>query len=130
VHDPTYIFVTIPSVEDQIASNSRVTIIKNIRRISGYGLKESKDLSEVPGKHRLPLMGREMIDAKQQGLLDEKISLIARELAEYGVTVGPSGSMIIEELRLLGIKAIEAQEDQLASDIMQLVLAEKLRRGC
>jgi hypothetical protein len=130
MNDPTHIYITIPSIQDQIATNSRIAIIKAIRRISGLGLKESKDLGEAQGKHRLPLTGAEMISAKQYGLLMDTVKAMAEELKQHGVDLVPLAATIIEELRQLGIKALEAQEDQLASDIMQLVLAEKLRRGC
>lgn len=130
MNDLTHIYITIPDVRTQTAAGTRVAIIKSIRRISGLGLKEAKDLSEIPGRHRLALLGQEMMEAKRAGLLFENVSILSKELVTYGVEVGPVAATIIEELRQLGIKSLEAQEDQLASDIMQLVLAEKLRRGC
>ena len=130
MNELTHIYITIPDVQTQIATAARVPIIKCIRRISGLGLKEAKDLSEIPGRHRLALLGQEMMEAKEHNLLFENVSILSRELKTYGVEVGPVAATIIEELRQLGIKSLEAQEDELASDIMQLVLAEKLRRGC
>jgi hypothetical protein len=51
-----------------------------------------------------------------------------RILRSEGVEVGPPVWKIIEELRKLGSAALLQGEDELANEILQLVLAEKLRR--
>ena len=51
-----------------------------------------------------------------------------RILRQENVQVGPPVHKILEELRRLGSQALLQGEDELANEILQLVLAEKLRR--
>lgn len=99
---------------------NKVSAIQAIRYLTGLGLKEAKDASERPGINQFfPLAA-----GVSQALMDEHSRILRAE----GYEVGPSVYIIIEELRQLGSQALLQGEDELANEILQLVLAEKLRR--
>lgn len=106
---------------------NKVSAIKAIRLLTGLGLKEAKDASERPGvAQTFP------IDISQfngwmdpRRALDEQIRVLRNE----GFQIGEPVHIILDDLRKLGAKALEQGEDELANEILQLVLAEKLRRG-
>ena len=105
--------------------SSKVPVIKAIRSISYMGLKEAKDLSEVPGSHALPVSLQPSYAQPNDELFFEEQCQILRN---NGVDVGPSVHKILQSLRDLGAEALRQGDDDLANEIMQLVLAEKLRR--
>lgn len=103
--------------------NNKVAVIKAIRVLTGLGLKEAKDASERPGVRQVfPLVLPSGTDNPQY---EEQ----CRVLRSEGVEVGPAVQKILQELRKLGSQALLQGEDELANEILQLVLAEKLRRG-
>ena len=120
--------ITIPT--PPYDGGNRITVIKTIREVSGLGLKEAKDISDIPGLHRLQLRGAVVLQAINNNSLMTVLADFRRKFQEMNVKFGPSAVIIIEELRQLGILAIEQKEDELANEIMALVLAEKIRRGC
>lgn len=61
-------------------------------------------------------------------LANDKFNEQIRVLEREGIQVGDTAIIIIEELRALGAKALRQGEDELANEIIQLVLMEKLRR--
>lgn len=99
---------------------NKVSAIKALRSLSGLGLKEAKDAIEAAHLQQtfnniiasVPLMEQEMAT-----------------LRANGIEVRAAGMFIIEELRRLAADALKAGEDELANEILQLVLAEKLRRS-
>lgn len=102
---------------------NKVSVIKAIRTLTGLGLKEAKDVSERPGvRQEFPLILPNGTDNPQY---DEQCRILRSE----GVEVGPAVHKILQELRKLGSQALLQGEDELANEILQLVLAEKLRRG-
>lgn len=109
--------ITIPSIS-QIPN--RVSVIKAIRTISGLGLKESKDITDAVGDHFISLLPN-----VSNLVMDEQIKM----LRANGIQVEDSAFAIIEDLRKLGASALLQGEDELANEILQLVLAEKLRRN-
>jgi hypothetical protein len=82
---------------------NKVAVIKAIRTLTGLGLKEVNTDYEI----------------------DNQLQI----LRSYGVEVGDPICRLIEELRKLGSQALLQGEDELANEILQLVLAEKLRRA-
>ena len=103
--------------------SNKVAVIKAIRTLTGLGLKEAKDASERPGvRQAFPL-------ALPNGINNPLYEEQCRILRIENVEVGPAGQKILQELRSLGSQALLQGEDELANDILQLVLAEKLRRG-
>jgi hypothetical protein len=91
--------------------------------LTGLGLKEAKDTSERPGVRQVfPIVLPNGQDNRQY---EENCRLLRAE----GVEVGPAVQKILQELRKLGSQALLQGEDELANEILQLVLAEKLRRG-
>lgn len=104
---------------------NKVEVIKAIRVLSGLGLKEAKDASERSGSQTFDIhMSNFTSWSDPQRGIDEQFRL----LRNNGVEVGEPVWKIIEELRQLGSQALLQGEDELANEILQLVLAEKLRR--
>jgi hypothetical protein len=113
---PNHITIKMP-----LSVPNKVTCIKAIRMLTGLGLKESKDISDAGGVlHELavfsPMGSRDFEDN-------------CRILRNEGVEVNGSVHMILQDLRDLGAQALKQGEDELANEILQLVLAEKLRRN-
>jgi hypothetical protein len=106
---------------------NKVSVIKAIRTLTGLGLKEAKDASEMPGKTQVfELSGSLFLPHINT---DYEIDNQLQILRSYGVEVGDPICRLIEELRKLGSQALLQGEDELANEILQLVLAEKLRRA-
>lgn len=106
---------------------SKIEVIKALRAISGMGLKEAKDISENDLQQKLII--------NDSALRQETLSVRAkyfdeqyRILRNNGVKVGDSVHTILQEMRVLATQALEQGDDELANEILQLVLAEKLRR--
>ena len=97
-----------------------VACIKAIREITGLGLKEAKDIVDVVGQHLLNLHSQ---------TTDNQLEESFRILRNNNIAVGKPAWRILQELRELGSQALKMGEDELANEIIQLVLAEKLRRG-
>lgn len=102
---------------------NKVAVIKAVRALTGYGLKEAKDVSEIIDQ---PVVLK--INPGAAGSLQSYVDEQIRVMISCGCEVRGSAAGIVEDLRKLGIAALEAGEDDLANDILQLVLAEKLRR--
>lgn len=102
---------------------NKVAVIKAIRTLTGLGLKEAKDVSEQPGVRQSFLIA--MPGGVNNALYEEQCRILRSE----GVEVGGVVQKILQELRSLGSQALLQGEDELASEILQLVLAEKLRRN-
>ena len=104
---------------------NKVSAIKAIRTLTGMGLKESKDASEIIGTRVYPIdMARISLYPNPQTEIDNQFRL----LRSYGAEVGEPVEKLLQELREMGAQALKMGEDDLANEILQLVLAEKLRR--
>lgn len=103
---------------------NKVVVIKALRTLTGMGLKEAKDASEVIGVTQT----FELVDASQmlnpEAFYEEQFRILRQEKVDVGEPV----YRLLEELRKLGSQALLQGEDELANEILQLVLAEKLRR--
>jgi hypothetical protein len=98
---------------------NKVSVIKAIRMLTGLGLKEAKDASEIAG---VP----QTFDLQPctDTVFDEQCRILRSEKVDVGEPV----HRLIEELRKIGAQALLQGEDDFANEILQLVLAEKLRR--
>ena len=104
---------------------NKVAVIKAIRTLTGLGLKEAKDASERCGPQVYEIFPSNFTSwTDPQKGVEEQFRILRNE----GVEVGEPVWKIIEELRKLGAQALLQGEDDLANEILQLVLAEKLRR--
>ena len=103
---------------------NKVQVIKALRCLTGMGLKEAKDASEVVGVEQV----LELIDLSHMADPERYTEEHYRILRQENVQVGPPVHKLLEELRKLASQALIQGEDELASEILQLVLAEKLRR--
>ena len=104
---------------------NKVAVIKAIRTLTGLGLKEAKDASERPGQVQTFDLQPMSSYINPQQAIDDQIRILRNE----GVEVGEPVHKLLEELRKLGSQALLQGEDELANEILQLVLAEKLRRN-
>lgn len=105
------------------AGQSKIEVIKSIRSLSYMGLKEAKDLSEIPGPHTLTVNMRVTSEPARE------FEEFCRVLRANGCNVGPTINKILQSLRELGSDALRLGEDEIANEILQMVLAEKLKRG-
>jgi hypothetical protein len=105
---------------------NKVAVIKAIRTLTGLGLKEAKDASEVIGRQQTFDVNSTIFTAYGNpiGEIENQFRILRAE----GIEVVDPVYKIIEELRKLGSQALLQGEDELANEILQLVLAEKLRR--
>lgn len=104
---------------------NKVQVIKAIRTLTGLGLKEAKDVSERAGKQTFDIKHTYFGScANLEEAIDEQFKILRHNNVEVD---GPV-YYIIESLRKLGSDALLQGEDELANEILQLVLAEKLRR--
>ena len=109
----------------QGVGHNKVAVIKAIRMLTGMGLKEAKDTSEITIQQTFNIStGNFYSYANAVAEIEEQVQILRRN----GVEVGESVYLILQSLRDLGSQALLQGEDELASEILQLVLAEKLRR--
>jgi len=120
MHDTKFV-ITCPS-----HYTNKVAAIKAIRMLTGLGLKEAKDASEMGGPQTFTLYHSNF---SSYGNPDSMIEEQFRILRTEGVEVGEPVHKILQSLRELGAKALQLGEDEFANEILQLVLAEKLRRS-
>jgi len=112
------IMIEVPMEVTRVLGYNKIAVIKAIRVLTGMGLKEAKDASETQGQQYFAAAN---IDhALQQDQF--------RTLRTQGILVGDAVYKMLDDLRALGAQALLQGEDELANEILQLVVAEKLRR--
>ncbi len=112
-------------IDSVAAQTQRVEVIKAIRMLTGLGLKDAKDASERYGEQHFTIAIHNFAAYPNP---DNEIENQFRILRNNGISVGDSVQRLLQSLRELGAEALKQGEDDLASEILQLVLAEKLRR--
>ena len=105
---------------------NKVEVIKAIRSLTGLGLKEAKDSSEVCGTPQTFALQSSLFSNYANP--DAEIENQFRILRNNGVEIGGNIHALLDDLRKLAVQALQQGEDELASEITQLVLVEKLRR--
>jgi Ribosomal protein L7/L12 C-terminal domain len=121
---PPTLLVTFPL---SYTGYNKVDVIKILRSITNFGLKQAKDLSEATGNHIIPVQTAHWLvttEAERDALFEEQ----CRILRANGCTVGDPTHKILQSLRELAADALKQGDDDIANEILQLVLAEKLRR--
>jgi hypothetical protein len=106
--------------------SNRVSCIKALRVMTGLGLKEAKDACERSGIRQIFSVNPTIIAGDPAHL--REFHDCARILRSEGFEVGAPIERVLTDLRKLACEAIEQGEDELGNEILQLVLAEKLRR--
>ena len=105
---------------------NKISVIKAIRQLTGMGLKDAKDASEFFNMVQIydisPTIYTSFADPNR--FIEEQAQILRNE----GIEVGESVHKLLNELRVLGSQALQQGEDELANEILQLVLTEKLRR--
>lgn len=104
---------------------NKVTAIKAIRMLTGLGLKEAKDVSDRPGEVVVQLEHR--FWGPDASFYTKEYEENARDLRNMGYEVGSNIHMLLQDLRNLAAKALEQGEDDFANEVMQMVLAHKLK---
>lgn len=120
--DTKNIAIIFPGVfaDNAFGYNSKVQVIKLVRELNFMGLKETKDFVETHGvSHSLEITNTI--------ITENRIAEICTEFRNYGCEVGGSHHFILKELRQLAKDALTIGSDEMAAEIMQLILAEKLR---
>lgn len=102
---------------------NKVAVIKAIRCLTDLGLKEAKDVSDMYNGQKQTFKFSS-VNGYGQSFINDQI----RILQSNGVEIGDPIYKILDDLRLLVSQALLQNEDELANEILQLVLAEKLRR--
>jgi hypothetical protein len=105
---------------------NKVEVIKAIRSLTGLGLKDAKDASEMVGTPQTFALQSSLFTNYANP--DAEIENQFRILRNNKVEVGGNVHAILDDLRKLTVQALEQGEDELANEILQLVLVEKLRR--
>lgn len=107
-------------------TGNKIAVIKAIRSLTQCGLKDAKDTSERPGPQTMDINLQAFASYPDpNAAIEDQFRILRNE----GVEVGDSVFKILAELRSLGAQALLQGEDELANEILQLVLAEKLRRA-
>ena len=112
------------SITFPINHSDKVAVIKAMRCLTGMGLKEAKDASEVANEPKTFSIKLPYGTNSTEQYIDEQV----RILRLNGCVVGSTAHKLLQSLRDLAADALKQGEDDLANEIMQLVLAEKLRR--
>jgi hypothetical protein len=113
--------ITVPAISSPTAS-SKIPFIKSLRELTHISLKEAVD---VFNRHSIV----QLMDLNTSSHSESYISTQIKTLRDYGcIIMLHNVDVILEDLRKLAIRAIDIKEDNLGNEIMQLVLAEKLRR--
>lgn len=100
---------------------NKIEVIKAIRILAGLGLKEAKDASETTTLQTFQCI---LEDGDKNPLFRQQCDILKKN----GVVVKSNGRYhILESLRGFSIEALEVGEDELANEIMQLLLAYKLK---
>jgi hypothetical protein len=107
--------------------SNRVSAIKTLRELTALGLKDAKDATERPGVQRMKIDTHYLSTYPDVNFEVEKRIVLLKSLG--GIRVVRHGvQKMLEDLRELAQQALVMEEDELANEILQLVLAEKLRR--
>lgn len=118
--------ITCPASYGNDATHGKVPTIKAIRELTGAGLKEAKDMSENSQPQVITINEPYFVNNYANPELE--IEKIIKILRGCNVHVGGTVRKLLEELRKLAVEALQGGEDELANEILQLALAEKLRR--
>ena len=126
---PSHIVVLFPeSYYHGNGDSGKVPVIKALRLLTGYGLLHAKNLSECRTPQTIDISGgAHCVYAPE--FRAEHIEEQCRTLRLYGCKVSPSIHKMMKTLREVARNATEAGEDDLADEILQIVLAQKLKRG-
>ena len=106
---------------------NKVAVIKALRSITGVGLKDAMDMSQLFDVVQTYRVDKQYFTqaANPQSIYQHQINVLLAD----AIKVAPTLYWVIENLRKLAGHALELGDDDLANDILQLVLAEKLRKG-
>jgi hypothetical protein len=105
---------------------NKIAVIKALRSLTGMGLKDAKDASEIIGTLQTFAFCPSLF--RDYAVPERAIEDLFRILRNEQIVVNTGAHQILEGLRKLGSEALLQGEDELANEILQLVLIEKLRR--
>lgn len=111
-------------VNPQNGYANKVSIVKSVRYITECTLKEAVDVVNNCSEQFLVFPLYKLQDPSALKELEQEIQSIRSQ----GGDIGDSVHTLLNNLRQIGAEALKQGEDELANEILQLVLAEKLRR--
>ncbi len=113
---------------DDYANHSIVPAIKALRMLTGCGLKEAKDYCESQTETHHTIIPSDPSRYGYHAMTsDEFITMARAGLVAVGCVISDDKDEILDKLRKLSSHALDAGLDELADEILQLLLAEKLR---
>ncbi len=128
INIPESIIVLFP--QSYSPTDGKIPVIKTIRALTGCGLKEAKDMSEVHDRRQhLSLKYGSHILYPEPLLQLRQIDESCRLLKLHGCDVTPTIDRILQDLRKSASDALNYGDDDLANQILQIVLVQKLKRG-
>jgi len=110
--------LTFPTSYNSSAGN-KIQVIKALRSLTGSCLLDAKNACEDPANQEFIVL---------PSLSTQEISAQLQILTSNGVKVSNPVFQLLNQLRELAREALSLNEDELANEILQLVLIEKLRR--
>ena len=113
-------FLSAPAADKVTAD--KVKAVKSMRTLFGLSLKESVDAVSVIGR-------TQSFALDMPNITDDAVEHEFKKLRVLGANIGDSVHMLLNNLRELAAQALAMHEDELANEILQLVLVEKLRRS-
>ena len=117
-HTPYRISIMFPA-----STGNKVQMVRDLRILTGVSLKEAVDAINRPGIYH-----DFTVADNGQNLQPELISDLTSNLTSLGCTIVHSGyTAIILGLKKLASDAIHINREDLATEILQMLLAEKIR---
>lgn len=105
-----------------------ITAIKNLRILTQCGLKQAKDYCESNTETHHTIIMPDPSGYGYHTLTSEELIKNARKnLIDVGCVISDDKDEILNKLRKLSSDALDAGLDELANEILQFLLAEKLR---
>lgn len=117
-HTPYRISIMFPA-----STGNKVQMVRDLRILTGVSLKQAVDAINQPGIYH-----DFTVADNSQNLRTELISNLTSSLTSLGCTIIHNGyTAIIMGLKKLANDAIQINREDLATEILQMLLTEKLR---
>lgn len=110
-------------IPEEYAESARVPVIKAIRGLTNEGLFIAKQISDTPGEVIINVYGLE-----QGSSTKSTMEQYLKDLVMHGVKVNYYG-ILLDSLRKASADALNMCEDDIADNILQHILALKLKHG-
>jgi hypothetical protein len=111
--------------QQPLPQHARIPVIKAIRYLTGIGLREAKEASESDKKTTYAI---------SPYYISNHLSPMTEILSNFAILKQNNVEVfcvadLLDKMRSFAKDALDLGEDELGNEILQLILAEKLRRG-